>query len=213
MPVKLNSAGGGSVTLDVGSTATNFTQTLPSATTTIVGTDTTQTLTNKTLTSPVLEGTPTGVGVLTSGTAVATTSGTAFDYTGIPSWVKRISVMFTGVSLTGTDNFLIQLGDSGGIETSGYNAQSSNGSQVADSTAGFPIRNNGASQVLSGIMTIANFNSNTWVASGNFNRGVSSAEVSVCAGTKTLSDVLTQIRITRTGTNTFDAGSINILYE
>jgi len=54
---------------------------------------------------------------ITSGTAVASTSGTSIDFTGIPSWVKRITVMFDVVSTNGSAIILIQLGDSGGIET------------------------------------------------------------------------------------------------
>jgi hypothetical protein len=48
MPLKLNSSGGGSVTVQEPSTASNRTLTLPDATTTAVGTDATQTLSNKT---------------------------------------------------------------------------------------------------------------------------------------------------------------------
>jgi hypothetical protein len=53
---------------------------------------------------------------ITSGTAVASTSGTSIDFTSIPLWVKRITVMFAGVSTNGTSPFLVQLGDAGGIE-------------------------------------------------------------------------------------------------
>ena len=45
---------------------------------------------------------------ITAGTAVASTSGTSIDFTGIPSWVKRITVMFNGVSTNGTSNIQIQ---------------------------------------------------------------------------------------------------------
>ena len=82
---------------------------------------TNKTLTSPTLTSPAIGGTPTGVGVLTSGTAVASTSGTSIDFTGLPSWVKRITVIFNGVSLSGSSNLLIQLGTgSTTYTTSGY---------------------------------------------------------------------------------------------
>jgi len=60
-------------------------------------------------------------GVIVSGTAVASTSGTSIDFTSIPSWVKRVTVMFAGVSTNGTGSYLIQIGDSGGIETSACN--------------------------------------------------------------------------------------------
>lgn len=167
------------------------------------------------LTLPVGTGTVVANNVnsaIVSGTAVASTSGTSINFTGIPSWAKKITVMFSAVSLSGTDHFLFQLGDSGGIETTGYVAQSSTGSTVLSSTSGFVSRGNDAANSCSGLITICNISGNTWVEYGGFNR-TTATEVTVCGGTKTLSDTLTQLRITTTGTNTFDAGSINILYE
>lgn len=148
-------------------------------------------------------------------TSQATTSGTAFNFTSIPSWVKRITVMFQGVSLSGTDSILVQIGDSGGIENTGYLSTStgftgSAGSTV-NNTTGFVITSDTASYLLSGYMVITNLTGNVWVAAGNGK--LSTAASWVCAGDKTLSDTLTQLTVTRTGTNTFDAGTINILYE
>jgi len=145
----------------------------------------------------------------------ATTSGTAFNFTSIPSWVKRITVMFQGVSLSGTDSILVQLGDAGGIENTGYISTSTGFTGAAGSTVnnttGFVITSDTASYLISGCMVITNLTGNVWVAVGN---GKVSTGVSwVSAGDKTLSDTLTQLTVTRTGTNTFDAGSINILYE
>jgi hypothetical protein len=211
MPVKLNSTGGGSVTLDVGSTASNFTQTLPSATTTIVGTDTTQTLTNKTI------GSGYGGGVITQGTAVASTSGTAIDFTGIPSWAKKITVMLNGVSTNGTSPLRVQLGTSGGIVTSGY---LSIGSQISSVSAGSATYTDGlsigntitAAITLQGSCSVSNLTGNTWVAQGAF-YGTDTTTKYV-AGSVSLSGTLDRIRITaQNGTNTFDAGTINIQYE
>lgn len=154
---------------------------------------------------------------LKSGTVVASTSGTSIDFTGIPSWVKRITVMFNGVSLNGTSNILVQLGDSGGIENTGYlggcTVQYSGAIEAANSTAGYIIALAAAARVTHGNLTICSVGSNLWVASGSF--GFSNAAASgASGGSKTLSDVLTQVRITTVnGTDTFDAGSINILYE
>ncbi len=79
-------------------------------------------------------------GIITSGTAVASTSGTSIDFTGIPSWVKRITVLFNGMSLNGNVNFLVQIG-SGSVTSSGYNSTGSylpGGTPgTASSTAGF----------------------------------------------------------------------------
>jgi hypothetical protein len=153
-------------------------------------------------------------GVLTSRTAVASTSGTSIDFTGIPSWVKRITLMLNGVSTNGSSNIQVQLGDSGGIETSGYSgAVSRDETLILAFSTGFTIEYN-RSAALSHITPLI-FNlvtGNTWMCS--FIGVRSDTAMAFGAGTKTLSDVLTQVRITTVnGTDVFDAGSINILYE
>ena len=152
-----------------------------------------------------------------SGTAQASTSGTSIDFTGIPSWVKRITVMFSGVSSSSTSNYLVQLGDSGGIENTGYTSAASRlaatAASTATSTAGFNIKSDAASSVNSGSMLITNVNGNTWCANHALG-SQATTDTMVGGGSKTLSDTLTQVRITTVnGTYTFDAGSINILYE
>jgi len=153
---------------------------------------------------------------LVSGTSVASTSGTSIDFTSIPSWVKRITVMFAGVSTNGTSSVLAQLGDAGGIETTGYGGSSTllGTTAVTDNyTTGFGDRNQNAAAVRTGAWTLSLVGSNTWVCSGVIGRSDSTA-LTTTAGTKTLSDTLDRIRITTVGgINTFDAGSINILYE
>jgi hypothetical protein len=220
MPVKLNSAGGGSVTMDVGSTASNFTQNLPLATTTLVGTDTTQTLTNKTLTSPTIGGTPVmGASVITRGTAVTLTTQTNVDFTGIPSWVRRITVMFYGLSTTGTNLVLVQLGTSGGIEATGYFGSvmtfDNNAVPIANdfNTTGIPIRVANAANLTSGAITFVNITGNDWIATGTQATDATGDYTGFITSRKALSGVLTQVRVTRTSGDTFDAGSINILYE
>jgi hypothetical protein len=155
-------------------------------------------------------------GVIKSGTAVASTSGTSIDFTGIPSTAKRVTVMFSGVSTSGTSNPLIQLGDAGGIENTVYVATSTNQSgTVASYTTGFGINNASAAAILHGSIIISLLNSatNTWAIQGAICAAAVSGSYYV-AGAKSLSDVLTQVRITTVnGTDTFDAGSINILYE
>ena len=157
---------------------------------------------------------------LVSGTAV-TASGTSVDFTGIPSWVKRITVMFSGVSTNGTSLPLIQLGDSGGVETTGYAAGSSivapSSIATASYTSGFVIRTDAlAAVIMDGFITINLISSstNTWVANGTVYAPTPSAYLALVAGRKALSDTLTQVRITTVGgANTFDAGTINIIYE
>ena len=217
MPVKLNSSGGGSVTLTTPSTASDFTATFPANTGNVVTDSATQTLTNKTLNGAVM--TAMASSVITSGTAQASTSGTSIDFTGIPSWVKRVTVMLSSVSTSGTSSLRFQLGDSGGIENTGYasNALTSSTSaaiNTANSTAGFDGGSiASSSNVLNGALVLTNVTSNTWVCQGSISNTGDSRFMSISGG-KSLSDTLTQVRITTAnGTDTFDAGSINIMYE
>ena len=157
--------------------------------------------------------------ILTSGTAVASTSGTSIDFTGLPSWVKKITVMFSGVSTSGTSNILIQLGTgtTPTYTTSGYLSTFNSINQVSgtggsNSTAGFGVRNIAAASILSGHMTLTNISGNIWVSS-HYGK-IDTTNVVLGGGDVTLSAVLTAVRITTVnGTDTFDAGSINIFYE
>jgi hypothetical protein len=154
---------------------------------------------------------------LVSATAQASTSGTSIDFTGIPSWVKRITVILNGVSTNGSSPMQVQIGDSGGIETTGYGCSiaftgPSTGVGTG-STSGFPFMNNAAASVAAGHMVITLAASNTWVYSAVVVRSNDGYSF-MSGGSKATSDTLTQIRITTVnGTDTFDAGSINILYE
>lgn len=154
---------------------------------------------------------------LTAATAQATTSGTSIDFTSIPSWVKRITVMFNEVSTNGTSGYRVQVGD-GSITTSGYLGSGSritdaSASSVTRDTSGFRIQVIDATCNLVGSATITNMGSNRWVFSfaggdSNTDRGYFSG------GMKLLTGVLDRIRLTTVnGTDTFDAGSVNILYE
>ena len=150
---------------------------------------------------------------LQTGTAQASTSGTSIDFTGIPSWVKRITVMFNGVSLSATANIYVQIG-SGSVTTSGYTGGSSRGTNVVDSTSAFIfVQNNAASNIYSGVMTIVAMGSNVY-AEQSISISSASDAATVSAGNVTLGGVLDRVRITTSsGTDTFDAGSINIIYE
>ena len=156
--------------------------------------------------------------VNTLGTAVASTSGTAIDFTDLPSWIKRITVMFSGVSTSGTSPIQIQLGDSGGVETTGYSSgsvqPSSTSVVTSSSTTGLLCTHTAvATETYSGSCIISQQSTNVWLESGNILR-VTGAILQLSAGSKTLSDTLTQVRITTVnGTDTFDAGSVNIMYE
>ena len=151
---------------------------------------------------------------IVSGTAVASTSGTSIDFTGIPSWVKRVTVMFNGVSTNGTSQGLIQLG-SGSFTTSGYTSQwalTGIGTLNGTASTGLAWYSGSASEEKIGHLVITNVSGNVWVCSGVLR--VTSGYMCAQAGNITLSGTLDRVRITTgNGTDTFDSGSINILYE
>jgi hypothetical protein len=155
---------------------------------------------------------------LTLGSPQASTSGTSIDFTGIPSWVKRITVMFNGVSTSGTSLLVVRLGTSGGVVSSGYNgAASSVGSTVVSQLwlSGFGLRGatTAAANIYGGHMLLSLINGNDWVSSHSMS--LSDTPVSFFgSGFVSLGGTLDQVRITTVGgTNTFDAGTINIMYE
>ena len=177
--------------------------------------------TSPTIATPTISGlvvTSMGSSVITSGTAVASTSGTSIDFTGIPSWAKRITIMLNGVSTSGTSMPAMQIG-AGSVDTSGYTSTVTYTGSVSGATAAttyFLLRSGtvNAADTTNGIVTLCLLGPNTWVQSivgfissaGNFS--------SQGGGIKTLSGALDRVRITTAnGTDTFDAGSINILYE
>jgi hypothetical protein len=152
-------------------------------------------------------------------TQQSTTSGTQFDFTSIPAGVNEIVVHFNGVSLSGTDSLLVQLGTSSGVETTSYVSAANAVNTVGlsnfrtTSVAGFVIPTIGNTWAFNGQMFIRRMNGNTWNASIG-GAGATTGDFSMYfgGGIKTLSGEIDRIRITRTGTDTFDAGSVNISY-
>lgn len=194
--VQGNASGTGSITLASPNTNSDRTQTLPDGTGTVV---------------------VNGVnGALVSGTAVASTSGTSIDFTGIPSWVKRVTVIWNGVSTNSTSTRRIQIG-SGSVQTTGYSCAfgyATSAVASVTSTAGFDVINGSAAEVVSGHMILTNISGFVWVASAVFTTSGGTAGLYYSGGNVTLSGALDRVRITTAnGTDTFDAGSINILYE
>jgi hypothetical protein len=157
---------------------------------------------------------------ITMATPQVSTSGTAIDFTGIPAGVKRITVSLVGVSTNGTDSVILQLGDAGGIEATGYlGAAGTIATSVAaagNNTTEFVIGPSGtAASVLHGTVTLTleNASSNTWTCSG-VTAVSNTGTVVMVAGSKSTSAVLDRVRITsHGGSDTFDAGEINISYE
>ncbi len=159
-------------------------------------------------------GIPAWAAALARETAIATTSGTAHGWTGIAAGANRITIIPNGVSMSGTDHLLIQIGDSGGYETASYTSGSFNTDGTAvtryTSTSGFIVGINDAARAVHGNITLTREDGNKWVSSHSVE--LESGE-SFGGGSKTLSAELDRIQITRTGSNTFDAGSVNIFVE
>lgn len=154
---------------------------------------------------------------ITSGTVV-TASGTSVDFTSLPAWIKRITVMLQGITTNGSSAPIMRLGTSGGFVTSGY----ASGGIFTGATTGSGNRTDSllisgnafdSSATLHGHAVITNITGNAWVQS--FVLGQSNSAYAVMGGGSiSLAGVLTQIRITTAnGTDAFDGGTINILYE
>ena len=155
---------------------------------------------------------------IVSGTAVASTSGTSVDFTGIPSWVKRITVMFSGVSTNGTSLVEVRLGTSSGFVATGYLGASGNLSSGAvgstSSSTGMRTDNIGsASLARNGVFSCVLLTGNTW-ASSSIMADSTTALLGFAGSSIALGGTLDRLRITTVnGTDTFDAGTINILFE
>ena len=156
------------------------------------------------------------MGPIAAGTILNSTSGTVADFN-IPSWANRITVLLAGVSLSGTGLIRFQLGTASAFTTSGYGAVGSvisSGAASASQTSGFDIYTNvpNASHTYSGAINFERIGGNSWVATGLFSG--SPGWTHTTAGVIGLAAALTRVRVTSSnGTDTFDAGFINVLYE
>lgn len=215
--VIISSNPSGTATFTIASPATNNNRvlTIPDADGNFVLDTAFQTLTNKTLTTPtinggVISGTPVQGGVITALTQIAATSGTSIQYTSIPEWVRRITFALQGVSISASTNIQIQIGTSGGFVTSGYLGAVGG----ANFTTGFGVVASAVSgTVTHGTVTLINLGGNIWVSSTcvGFSSSTSSA---TGGGSVTLGGLLDRVRLTTvSGTATFDAGNVNVMLE
>jgi hypothetical protein len=153
---------------------------------------------------------------LTSGTAVATTSGSTIDFTSIPSWVTRITIALLGTSVTGVDNPAIQIGTGGSPTTSGYKNESQflgGTAQASTSSFTFGVNGGGPSNTYHGQVVITKVTGNSYVMSGTLAVLDGNAGVCVSGGSVTLAGTLDMVRLLITGGQTFDAGTVNVIYE
>lgn len=184
-----------------------------------------------TVAAPAVAGSNTQTLAAVTGTLAPVVSGTAqtapfstntrADFSSIPTWVKRVTVMFSALGTSGTSNIRVQIGTSGTLVTSGYSGSTTNtqNANATNSTAypggGFDFVNTSASNVYNGALRIQNISGNIWVADGLLAQITGANGSVVSGGSVTLSGALTDLRVTTVnGTDTFDTGSIiNILFE
>lgn len=198
MSLVLQSSGGGSITVQEPSTASNFTQTLPAGDGVVA-----------------VQGVSSNI---VSGSETASTSGTAVSFTGIPSWAQKITVLFNEVSTNSTSGLLVRLGTTSGFESTGYVSTGASltttTSAQTSATNGFVVRFVSSTGGLSGSYTFYRMgvSSNTYVGS-LMAKGATNISL-YGGGSKTTAGALDSIQVvTSNGTDIFDAGSINILYE
>jgi hypothetical protein len=152
------------------------------------------------------------------GTAQTTTSGTSIDVTGIPNWAKRITLMLNGVSISGTSGIIVQLIVNGTPVNTGYIGASDllvSGVAPVAHTTGFALSDipTVATYTANGCLTFIKFSDTVWNGSFVGSSSVTAAII-VGAGYVPVSGTVTGVRITTPGgANTFDAGSVNIMYE
>lgn len=136
----------------------------------------------------------------------------SYDITGIPSGVKFIILNLVGVSLSGTDDLLVQLGDAGGTENTGYISATATATGNNSSTSGFVVRAGAAANVLYGHVFLALVDAASFQWESSHAMRIATTACPCGGGDKSLSAELTKITLDTTGTNTFDAGKVNILY-
>ena len=153
---------------------------------------------------------------LTAGTANTSVSGTAIAHTGIPAWARRVTILYSGLSTNGTNPVVIQAG-SGTFKTTGYLGAASITEGATGYTVGFGIGNSNVAgtDVQHGtlVLNLLDSSTNTWVAGGTAARS-DGVEVGFTGGAVSLAGALDRIRFTTVGgTDLFDAGMTNIMWE
>ena len=143
-------------------------------------------------------------------------TGTNVDFTGIPSYVRRVTIVLYQVSLSGSALLKIRIGTGTSPDSTGYSyvaMRTAAGSTAGNVwTDGITINTNGSTQTISASITMYKITGNTWVINhiGGDTVGILAHQG---GGYKSLSDSLGVIRVTNDSTNTFDSGTITVLYE
>lgn len=235
--ITINGDTSGSVILQANATAGSTTVYLPTTNGTVVTSNTIGGIsytgggavnlpTSGTVTIPNGTGTAAVQGVSTNivlpGAQVSTNTGTSAPIsltTTIPSWVRKITINFKSFTTNGSSIPLVRIGPSSGTVATGYLSTGitlSSGVVSVNSTVGLPLTGQWAAGVsFNGamVLTLIDSSTNAWVASGTFGRG-DAAGGAFMGGSIALSGALTTVTLATTnGTDLFNGGSANILYE
>lgn len=152
---------------------------------------------------------------LVAATSQNSTSGTVVEFLTIPSWARIIHVSFAGVSTSGTSNLQVQLGTSSGFTTTGYlSGCFTSTASTANSTTGFLVTaSRAATTITHGVLSLHVVTGNQWTATSSTGSS-DTAQASMSGGSISLAGALDRVRVTTVnGTDTFDAGVVNIRYE
>lgn len=152
---------------------------------------------------------------ITRGTADNITGNSSSAFTSIPSDVRKIELILHNVSLSGSDDLLVQIGDSGGYETTSYFSSSSYVTSTpvgSGFTTGFGIIVRNSSRSINGTVELLNITGNTWVMTFEGGDGTTGSAV-ISGGRKGLSSTLDRVKLITSGSNTFSSGIVNIFYR
>jgi hypothetical protein len=147
-------------------------------------------------------------------------TGASITFSGIPSWARRVTIVLDSLLMATSDTPIIQLGTSGGAETTNYasTAVAANGGNVNkyDPSFGVPgpgfVLTGSSGTTNTGQIVLSHIGGNVWVAFGNVG-GYALNNVYVMTGRKALAAALTQVIIkSQFGANLL-SGAVNVFYE
>ena len=148
-------------------------------------------------------------GGITIGTPQATGTASSVTFTGIPSGTNQIEVSYFGITFSTSAVARLRLGDSGGLETSGYLSSVGSHTESTNHTDHMALHNSGMTSAgASCVIQLSRVTGNSWsmhsVSRGNLTNSASA--------TKTLSGEITQLQLF-TNSGNFTAGTIQIITE
>ena len=154
-----------------------------------------------------------------SGTYTSFGTGYYVDITTTSTNIVKYDILFTGVSCGGGTDWQFQLGDSGGIENSGYEVVSTYRShntynKTNNRSDGFRWFGTGDSNfIMDGKFSLTRLHNNKWFGEGLLVRTEAGSTIYDMVGTKELSGALTTIHISASSDDSevFDGGHFKVI--